>query len=280
MGVADLASLILWGAVGACVGSFVNVVAYRLPLGISLVYPASRCPSCHSALGPTENVPILGWLLLRGRCKSCQAPISARYPLIEALMALLFMGVALWMQNSLGNVGMSSGWGAVIGYSLWIAALVSLALVDWDTMELPDEITRPFVALGVLFHTLVPLLATDDGNQASIGLMQSLWGIVFALGLFDVLSYGSEKLLGKEGMGGGDAKLAAMLGAWLGWQGLLVALAVGFLSGALGGVLAMTLKWIKQGEVFPFGPFLVFGGIVSLFAQDVLVSSYLNLIGW
>jgi leader peptidase (prepilin peptidase)/N-methyltransferase len=195
-------------------------------------------------------------------------------------MALLFMGVALWMQNSLGNVGTSSGWGAVIGYSLWIAALVSLALVDWDTMELPDEITRPFVALGVLFHTLVPLLATDDGNQASIGLMQSLWGIVFALGLFDVLSYGSEKLLGKEGMGGGDAKLAAMLGAWLGWQGLLVALAVGFLSGALGGVLAMTLKWIKQGEVFPFGPFLVFGGIVSLFAQDVLVSSYLNLIGW
>jgi leader peptidase (prepilin peptidase) / N-methyltransferase len=280
MGVADLASLILWGAVGACVGSFVNVVAYRLPLGISLVYPASRCPSCHSALGPTENVPILGWLLLRGRCKSCQAPISARYPLIEALMALLFMGVALWMQNSLGNVGTSSGWGAVIGYSLWIAALVSLALVDWDTMELPDEITRPFVALGVLFHTLVPLLATDDGNQASIGLMQSLWGIVFALGLFDVLSYGSEKLLGKEGMGGGDAKLAAMLGAWLGWQGLLVALAVGFLSGALGGVLAMALKWIKQGEVFPFGPFLVFGGIVSLFAQDVLVSSYLNLIGW
>jgi leader peptidase (prepilin peptidase) / N-methyltransferase len=280
MGVADLASLILWGAVGACVGSFVNVVAYRLPLGISLVYPASHCPSCHSALGPAENVPILGWLLLRGRCKSCQAPISARYPLIEALMALLFMGVALWMQNSLGNVGTSSGWGAVIGYSLWIAALVSLALVDWDTMELPDEITRPFVALGVLFHTLVPLLATDDGNQASIGLMQSLWGIVFALGLFDVLSYGSEKLLGKEGMGGGDAKLAAMLGAWLGWQGLLVALAVGFLSGALGGVLAMTLKWIKQGEVFPFGPFLVFGGIVSLFAQDVLVSSYLNLIGW
>jgi leader peptidase (prepilin peptidase) / N-methyltransferase len=275
MGVADFASLILWGTVGACIGSFVNVVAYRLPLGISLVYPPSRCPSCNSTLGPTENIPILGWLLLKGRCKNCQAPISARYPLVEALMALLFIGVALS-----GQVGTSSSWGAVIGYSLWTAALVSLALVDWDTMELPDEITRPFVALGVLFHTLVPLLITHEGNQASLGLMQSLWGIVLALGLFDLLSYGSEKLLGKEGMGGGDAKLAAMLGAWLGWQGLLVALAVGFLSGAIGGVLAIALKWIKQGEVFPFGPFLVFGGIVSLFAQDVLVSSYLNLIGW
>lgn len=279
MGVADLASLILWGTVGACIGSFVNVVAYRLPLGISLVYPPSRCPSCDSPLGPTENVPVLGWLLLKGRCKSCQASISARYPLVEALMALLFMGVALWVQT-MGDTGTFFGWGALIGYSFWIAALVSLALVDWDTMELPDEITRPFVALGVLFHTLVPLLATQDGNQASLGLMQSLWGIVFALGLFDILAYGSEKLLGKEGMGGGDAKLAAMLGAWLGWQGLLVALSIGFLSGALGGVLAMVLKWIKQGEVFPFGPFLVFGGIVSLFAQDVLVRNYLNLVGW
>jgi leader peptidase (prepilin peptidase) / N-methyltransferase len=279
MGVADLASLVLWGTVGACIGSFVNVVAYRLPLGISLVYPPSRCPSCDSTLGPTENVPILGWLLLKGRCKSCQAPISARYPLVEALMALLFTGLALWIQ-AMGDIGPSFGWGALIGYSLWMAALVSLALVDWDTMELPDEITRPFVALGVFFHTLVPLLGSHDGNQASQGLMQSLWGIVFALGLFDVLAYGSEKLLGKEGMGGGDAKLAAMLGAWLGWQGLLVALSIGFLSGAVGGVLAMTLKWIKQGEVFPFGPFLVFGGIVSLFAQDVLVRNYLNLVGW
>ncbi len=279
MGVADLASLVLWGTVGSCVGSFVNVVAYRLPLGISLVYPPSRCPSCNSTLGPTENVPVLGWLLLKGRCKSCQASISARYPLVEALMALLFMGVALWVQT-IGDTGTFLGWGALIGYSLWIAALVSLALVDWDTMELPDEITRPFVALGVLFHTLVPLLGTQDGNQASLGLMQSLWGIVFALGLFDILAYGSEKLLGKEGMGGGDAKLAAMLGAWLGWQGLLVALSIGFLSGALGGVMAMVLKWIKQGEVFPFGPFLVFGGIVSLFAQDVLVRNYLDLVGW
>jgi leader peptidase (prepilin peptidase) / N-methyltransferase len=279
MGVADLASLVLWGTVGSCVGSFVNVVAYRLPLGISLIYPPSRCPSCNSKLGPTENVPVLGWLLLKGRCKSCQASISARYPLVEALMALLFMSVALWVQ-AMGDTGTSFGWGALIGYSLWIAALVSLALVDWDTMELPDEITRPFVALGVLFHTLVPLLGSQDGNQASVGLMQSLWGIVFALGLFDILAYGSEKLLGKEGMGGGDAKLAAMLGAWLGWQGLLVALSIGFLLGAVGGVLAMILKWIKQGEVFPFGPFLVFGGIVSLFAQDVLVRNYLNLVGW
>jgi leader peptidase (prepilin peptidase)/N-methyltransferase len=248
---------------GASVGSFLNVVAYRLPAGLSLVSPPSHCPKCNHRLGSTENIPVFGWLRLRGRCRWCRTPISPRYPSVEALTGILFCAV-YWV------FGFSSlGW----GYCLLLSWLLALSLIDWDTMTLPDELTRSGLVLGLLFQAF---LGWQAGNVA-MGLISAIASGVLGIWLFDAIRIIGSLVIGKNAMGGGDPKLAAMIGVWLGWQYLLVTVFLACLLGSLTGLVAVCLGNIGRRQAIPFGPFLAAGAVLSLFWGDKIVTAYKSI---
>ncbi|WP_228021386.1 prepilin peptidase [Vasconcelosia minhoensis] len=252
---------------GAAVGSFLNVVIYRLPAGLSLIYPPSRCPRCHTRLKPYDNVPVLGWLWLRGRCRYCRAPIAGRYPLIEFITGLLFVSV-------LGQFG---GGIEMLGYWLLVSWLLVLALIDLDTLTLPDPLTISGLCLGWGFHAALAYTQTQTLSGGLAGLMTAVVASIIGLWLFDSISVLGSILLGKTAMGGGDAKLAAMLGAWLGWQGLLLSTFLAAAIGAFGGVGAIALGQLDRQRRIPFGPMLVLGALITLFYGNLLIQAYLGL---
>jgi len=249
---------------GCSVGSFLNVVVYRLPANLSLIHPPSRCPECLHPLGKTENVPVLGWLWLRGKCRWCKTSISSRYPLVEAITGLLF-----------GAVFLQFGWQwQTVGYWVLVSFLIALTLIDWDTMLLPGSLTKSGLVVGLLFHLW---LGWQQGD-----LVTNIFGAIAAgvLGLwsFDLLRLGGTLLLGQEGMGNGDPKLAAMIGAWLGWQLLLLTAFLACLFGSIYGLLRLTLGQLQRRQGFPFGPFLAIGSVISLFWGDGIIRAYLNFV--
>lgn len=249
---------------GCAVGSFLNVVAYRLPAGLSLIHPPSRCPKCLHPLGKTENVPVLGWLWLRGKCRWCHTAISSRYPLVEAFTGLLF-----------GAMFIRYGWQwETAGYWLLGSLLIALTLIDWDTLTLPGSLTKTGVATGLIFHIA---LGWHRGNLG-VATVQAIAAAVLGLWLFDSIRLVGSLLLGQEGMGDGDPKLAAMLGAWLGLKLLLVTAFLAFLFGALYGGLQMVLGRLQRRQGFPFGPFLAIGGLFSLFWGESLIRVYLEFV--
>lgn len=259
------ALIVFW--LGAAVGSFLNVVIYRLPAGLSLLYPPSRCPHCHTRLRPYDNVPILGWLWLRGRCRYCHATISIRYPLIEALTASLFL-FTFWL------IGLE--W-MTVGYWLLLSWLVALAFIDLDTLILPNSLTQSGLVLGLIAQMAISYLQTESGIGAIQGLIRGLVGVILGLWLFDLIALSASALLGQTAMGGGDAKLAAMLGAWLGWQGLLLSGFLACLIGAVVGGGGMALNLISRRQPIPFGPFLAIGAGLTIFWGNMLITAYLRL---
>lgn len=267
------------GLLGLCIGSFLNVVIHRLPRmmdrawrlesaellqvpapdlpALSLATPASRCPRCGHRIRWYENVPVLSWLALRGRCSACKAPISPRYPLVEAATGLLF-GLLAWQ---FGPVP------AVLAWCLFAAVLVALAGIDWDTTLLPDSLTMPLLWAG--------LVAAAAGW--TLPLSTALWGAVFGyLSLWSVCAL-FKLATGKDGMGAGDFKLLAALGAWLGWQMLLPIVLGASLIGAIAGIAMKLAGTLHEGRYVPFGPFLVGAGLVVLFAGQPRVMGWL---GW
>ena len=250
-------------AFGACIGSFLNVVIYRLPAGLSLIHPPSRCPNCTHRLGNTENVPILGWLWLRGRCRWCRAPISIRYPLVEAATGVLFCFVFWQFQFS---------W-FTLGYWVFVSWLIALSMIDVDTMTLPGVLTKSGLVVGLIFQGIIgwQLARTPEYLITGIG------SAVLGIWLFDLIGISGTLILGQQALGGGDAKLAAMLGAWLGWKYLLVTSFLACAVGTLFGGGAMVLGWLDRRHPFPFGPFLALGGILSLFWGEAIVSTYIKL---
>lgn len=275
----------LAGLFGLLIGSFLNVVILRLPVMMErewrrqcaeytgspppdagkeerfdLIAPRSRCPDCGHRIRAVENIPILSWLVLRGRCASCGKPISARYPAVEAVTAVLSMIVA-W------HFGAS--WETLAALALtW--ALIALSVIDYDHHLLPDGITLPFLWLGLLLNQFGLF---TDGMSAVIGAAAgylALWSIYW---LFRLLT-------GKEGMGYGDFKLLAMLGAWLGWQLLLP---VVLISSVLGAALGLTLILVRGRDrnlPIPFGPYLAAAGWVTLLWGGGIVEGYLDFAGW
>ena len=237
----------LWlGLTGACVGSFTNVVAWRLPRDESVVHPGSHCPRCGHAIRWHDNLPVLGWLFLAGRCRDCRTPISWRYPAVEALSALL------WLSSLL--VAPAAGGGLPIWLQPWagvvlVALLLPLVLIDLDHLWLPEPLCRWGLVIGLLFSAAagVPLLA-DHLIAASLALL-SLEGLS-ALG---------ERLLGQPALGLGDAKLAALGGAWLGLPGIAAAMAVAVIAGAVVGSIARLTGRLQARQAFPFGPFIALG---------------------
>lgn len=247
-------------AFGASVGSFLNVVIYRLPVGLSLIHPPSRCPHCFHSLGTTENVPVLGWLWLRGKCRWCHAEIPMRYPLVELVTGILFCFIL-----------MQFGWtGQTLNYWVLISFLLALALIDWDTMTLPSVLTKSGLVVGLILQLL---LGSQRGELAQ-AFMQGLGGALVGLWLLDLIRIIGTFWLGQEAMGDGDPKLAAMMGAWLGWKLLLVSVFLACSLGAIIGGLAIAVGGLKQRQGFPFGPFLAGGALLSLFWGDRLLALY------
>ena len=242
---------------GAIVGSFLNVCIYRIPNGMSVVSPRSRCPECESPIPWYLNVPILSWLLLLGKCATCKTSISIRYPLIEALNGLLYALVFYYFFVS---------WATPV-YFVFISMLVVITFIDLDYQVIPNVISFPGIIFGFLSSFIVPWLFWAD----------SLMGIIAGGGLLFLIAAGYQALSGKEGMGMGDVKLLAMIGAFLGWQAILPVVFVASLAGSLIGVPLMLLKKADGKLAIPFGPFLSLAAVVYLFWWDVLFSWYLSL---
>ena len=258
---------------GAVIGSFLNVVIARVPKGESVARPASRCPRCKSAIRWYDNVPILSWIVLRGRCRDCALPISPRYPMVELLVALLAVAVA----RQLGPT-----WTA-LGYFFFAAALVALAYIDLDTWLLPQEITYPLLLLG---------LVSPLWNHALLW-REALIGGAAGYALFAAIALFGEKVLKRELMGWGDVWLLAGIGAWLGWQALLPVVMLSALQGAVVGIVLLLLgktpdgkkesetvedDWVPPKNAVPYGPFLALAALEYLLAGARIVSAWDGLL--
>lgn len=261
--------IVLAGILGLLIGSFANVVAYRVPAGISLLRP-SQCPHCAAPIRPWQNVPVLSWLALRGRCASCSAPISARYPLVEAVTAAMFAALA-WYLPTLGlsdNVSVV----AWIAYSWFAASSVVLVLIDLDTRRLPNVIVVPSLVVGLIAFTLTWLLGAD-----AWALPRALIGMVAMFA-----SYAVIRFIRPDGMGGGDVKLAAVAGlylAWLGWGALVVGWLGGFVVGGLFGIAVIAARRATRSSAMAFGPWLLLGTWIGILVGNIVGQQYLALCG-
>jgi leader peptidase (prepilin peptidase)/N-methyltransferase len=237
---------------GTILGSFLNVVIYRLPRRLSVVRPASRCPHCQTPIRPYDNIPLLSFLILRGRCRTCRAPISWRYPVVEAAAGLLLAG--LWV-----HFAPSAMWVPFVADAVFALMLIAVFFIDLDYQIVPNAITYSGLALGLL-------LAIPQGRVVP-SVLSALGASAFFL-LIAILSRG--------GMGGGDIKLAAMMGAFLSWPAVAVALLLAFTGGAGAGLVLMGLRKRTRKDPIPFGPSLALGGVIALFAADGILRWYLN----
>jgi leader peptidase (prepilin peptidase) / N-methyltransferase len=251
---------------GASIGSFLNVVVYRLPAGLSLLWPPSRCPHCLRQLGKRDNVPVLGWLWLKGKCRFCHTPIAARYPIVEAVTGLLFLSVFIVFGFKLET----------LGYWAFLSWLLALSLIDIDTMTLPNPLTKSGLVLGLGFQIW---MGWSSGGQ--IGAINHLFGgilgAVAGIWLLDIIGIVGSIALGQNAMGGGDGKLAAMMGAWLGWKYLLLASFLACLVGSVIGGGGRILGIIGRRQPIPFGPYLALGAALTVFLGDTILSAYIRL---
>jgi leader peptidase (prepilin peptidase)/N-methyltransferase len=259
----------LLGLLGLLIGSFLNVVIYRLPVMLeaqwqaecaelqgkdqpastpfNLMVPRSRCQQCSHQLGWSENIPVLSYLMLRGKCSQCKTPFSLRYPLIELATGALFFYCG-WQ------------WGASPSALLWCgfaAAILALAMIDWDTTLLPDSITQPLLWAGLIGSAL---------KLTNVGLTESLWGAIGGYMSLWLVYWAFKLATGKEGMGFGDFKLFAALGAWFGWQALIPII---LMSSVIGAIIGLAMKFssaLREGGYIPFGPFLAGAGLTAMVA--------------
>ncbi len=270
----------LCGTLGLLVGSFLNVVIYRLPRmmerewhnqcaelrgeeppeqePLSLIKPRSRCPQCGHQITALENIPIVSWMILGGRCSACRATISPRYPTVEAVTGLL---------TAFAAAHFGFGWGS-LGAILFIWSMIALTCIDFDTKYLPDAITLPLLWGGLLFNLFGTYIDLPSAVVGSMTGYLSLWSVYWAFKL----------ATGKEGMGYGDFKLLAALGAWQGWQMLPLIILLSSLVGATVGILLIVLTKRGRDIPIPFGPYLATAGVIALFWGKELTAHYLRLI--
>ncbi|MBW4660545.1 MAG: prepilin peptidase [Drouetiella hepatica Uher 2000/2452] len=261
-------------ALGAAVGSFLNVVIYRIPAGLSLLFPPSRCPHCLRRLKSYDNVPVFGWLALKGRCRYCRSPIALRYPLVEAVTGALFVLVYWAFNLSLPT----------LGYWAFFSWLLALSLIDLDTMTLPNSLTQSGLMAGLLYQAIVGVFSfsvvggTSGGLSGAAGhLLEGILGAVVGIWVFDAITILGSIAFGQTAMGGGDAKLMAMIGAWLGWKLVLLS---GFLAcaiGAFAGGGAIAIGLMNRRQPMPFGPFLAFAAVLTAFFGETILSAYMRV---
>lgn len=251
----DLSPLVA-GLFGSLYGSFLNVVVHRLPREESVVTPRSRCPHCGKPIAARDNLPVLSWLLLRGKGRCCRKAISVRYPLVEAATALLAAG--LWARW---------GWTPVFAGAAVLAcgALLAVALIDWDTFLIPDELSLGLAVSGVIFSSINPYFDPGAGGAWWLPLWWSARGAVLGFVMGWAVAAGGEAIFGKEAFGGGDVKLLAGIGAWTGATGAFDSLMIGSTVGAAYGLALMRAGRAKRSDAIPFGPFLAAGAAFGFF---------------
>jgi leader peptidase (prepilin peptidase)/N-methyltransferase len=250
---------------GAVIGSFLNVCIYRIPRRVSIVLPSSRCPSCNMQIRPWDNVPLVSYAVLGGRCRYCKAKISARYPLVEALNAFLYVAV-LW------RYGLTP---AFFVYCLLCSALVVITFIDLDFQIIPDRITLSGIPIGLAAGSII--LPDPFYRAELLGPVASLTGAALGFGAFYLVAYLSIILLKKEGMGGGDIKMMAMVGGFMGWKAVLLTTFIGSLAGSVIGIGVMVVKKKGRGLLLPFGPFLATGALMTLFFGQEVLKWYLGI---
>ena len=253
--IASPAAIAVAGLVGLLVGSFLNVCIYRLPLGRSVVFPPSACGSCQRPLRWFENVPVVSWLVLGGRCARCKAPISVQYPLVELVTGLLFVATA-----AVTPVGP-----LLAARLLFACALVVLFAIDLEHQILPNVITLPGIVVGLAFALVGP-----PGWRAS------LVGAVLGGGVLYAIAAGYYYVRQEDGLGMGDVKMLAMIGAFLGWQQMLLTLVLASFAGALVGMAIIALQRGSMKYALPFGTFLAVGAVVAMLVGQPMVDWYLG----
>jgi len=241
---------------GLCIGSFMNVVIYRLPASESIVRPASRCPKCHTPIRFYDNIPVFSWLILRGKCRHCGVRIPIRYALIELMGGVTALAIYL-------RFGMTAQ-GLI--YFLFVATLLVITFIDIDHRIIPDRITLPGIPLFFVASLVLPVPTAVDAAL----------GVLVGGGSLLLIAWGYSLLTGREGMGGGDIKLLAMIGALLGWQGVIFTVFISSAVGTLTGILWMLRAQKGMKLAIPFGPFLSIGAIFYIFYGPALINWYVQ----
>jgi leader peptidase (prepilin peptidase)/N-methyltransferase len=267
------------GLLGAIIGSFLNVVVYRLPAGLSIVSPPSACPRCHAAIRSRDNIPVLSWIVLRGRCRDCGEPIAKRYPLVELATAVLFALIALWFLPSIGDALWAesplTGVAVVIelvAFLYLVSVSVALLLIDLDTRRLPNSLVLPSYVVAALLLGTAGVMTGGVDRLIAAGV-----GGLALFAFYFVLAFAYP-----GGMGFGDVKLAGVLGIYLGWMGwgaLIVGAFAAFLLGGIISVILIAARGAGRKTAIPFGPWMIAGAFVGLFFGQQIATGYLTLTG-
>ncbi len=251
---------------GLIVGSFLNVCIYRLPRELSIVRPSSACPACKKPIKPWDNIPVLSYIFLRGKCRYCGERISFRYPLIELMNGIFYLAVFYFF---------GLGW-HLLPLFAFVSAMIVITFIDLDFQIIPDVITLPGIVIGVISASFLlpdPFLNINSQNipKIIVGFINSAIGLFLGGGLFYIIA-----IVSRGGMGGGDIKMMAMVGAFMGWKAVLMVTFIGSLVGSIVGIFLMLLKGKDRKTKVPFGPFLALGSLITLFFGGAILSWYLG----
>ncbi len=252
----EIISIVVLSLLGLIVGSFSNVCIHRIPRNESIVYPTSHCPKCRNTIKPIDNIPLLSYILLKGRCRNCKSRISIQYPLVEFLTGVIYTIIYLVYGLSIQT----------LIYVILSSALIIITFIDLQKQIIPDVISLPGIVIGFILSFFVPY----------ISFINSALGVVVGGGIILIISLGGSAIYKKEAMGGGDVKLAAMIGAFLGWRYIIISLFLGFFLGALIGIILIMSKIKKREDTIPFGPFIVLGSLITLLWGKQIISWYLG----
>ncbi|MBI4654853.1 MAG: prepilin peptidase [Nitrospirae bacterium] len=247
---------------GAIIGSFLNVCIYRIPKGLSIIKPSSYCPSCEKPIRFYDNIPIISYIGLRGRCRSCGSKVSINYLFVEFINAILYVAV-VW---KFGDYFLPY----MLGYFLFVSSLIVITFIDFEYQIIPDRITLPGILISLILGSTV--LPDPFFRSELLGFKPSLIGILAGGGVFYLVAVLGKAAFKKEAMGGGDIKMMAMVGGFLGWKGVLLTTFLGSLLGSIVGIILIAVKGKGFGSKIPFGPYLAIGSVLSLFfGQEFLM---------
>jgi len=239
---------------GLIVGSFCNVCIYRIPKNESIIYPASHCSKCRSKIKPVDNIPLLSFILLKGRCRNCGSKISIQYPVVELLTGIIYLIIYLIYGLSIQS----------LIYIILSSALIIIAFIDLNEQIVPDVISLPGIGVGLILSFFVPYLS----------FINSALGVVVGGGIILIIALVGSMIFKKEAMGGGDVKLAAMIGAFLGWRYTIISLFLGFFLGDLAGIFLILSKIKSKEDMVPFGPFIALGSLITLLWGEKIIAWY------
>ncbi|MDA8239103.1 MAG: prepilin peptidase [Nitrospiraceae bacterium] len=251
--------LVVVAVFGLVIGSFLNVCIFRIPRNISIVFPSSRCPSCNHPIRAWDNIPVISYMILGGRCRHCGAKISLQYPFVEALNAFFY--VAVFCRYGFG-------WESAV-YALFCSSLLVITFVDLEFQIIPDRITLPGIVIGIVAGSL--LMPDPFMRTTPLGYEASVIGLLSGGGFFYLVA-----VLSRGGMGGGDIKMMAMVGALMGWKTVMLTTFLGSLTGSIVGIFLMIFKGRGRKTKIPFGPFLALGAVITLFFGEEILAWYLH----